>query len=104
MVSGETVGERVRMLRRRRVPRLSQEALGAAVGKSRSWIVRVEDGSADPQVADVVALARFFGVSDRYLLAGEEDRGQPERQSGRAETTEDLTGMVRRAVRDELRA
>lgn len=78
----ETVGDRVRLLRRRRHPRLSQGALGEAIGKSRSWVVRVEDGTTDPQLGDVADLARFFEVSPEYLL-GMKPPDAPAQRPGR---------------------
>lgn len=57
---GKVFGERVKAYRR--ALRLKQEAVGHAVGASKSWISEIESGKHAPQLAKAVALANFFGV------------------------------------------
>ncbi len=51
---------------------LSFEALAKATGLSSSSICRWENGQADIKSADLIVLAKFFGVSTDYLLGLED--------------------------------
>ncbi len=47
---------------------LSFEGLAKATGLSSSSICRWENGQADIKSADLIVLAKFFGVTTDYLL------------------------------------
>jgi transcriptional regulator with XRE-family HTH domain len=63
----ETIGQRLRRLRRERG--LSQRAL-AAPGVSYAYISRIEAGARNPSVKAIRELARQLGVSPEYLESG----------------------------------
>jgi len=62
---GRTVGE----LRGRRG--LSQAALAGQASSSPARISEIEEGRADPELAEILALARALGVPAADLLADE---------------------------------
>lgn len=63
-----------RLKRYRKALHLKQEAVGQAVGCSKSTISEIENGKYAPHLDKAVALARFFGVSvDALVNEGEED-------------------------------
>ena len=49
---------------------LSQEALAEKLGVSRQAISKWETGAADPSTANLLALAKLYGVSAEELLRG----------------------------------
>ena len=59
----------IRILRKRRG--LSQAALGAAVGLTRSNIASYENAKAEPRASKLAELAQFFKVSLERLITGE---------------------------------
>ena len=63
-----TLGEKLQMLRRSRG--LSQEQLAAELDVSRQAISKWETGAADPSTANLLALAKLYGVSAEELLRG----------------------------------
>jgi transcriptional regulator with XRE-family HTH domain len=75
--TGETVGERLRRLRRDRG--LSQREL-AGPGVSYAYISRIEAGTRTPSVKALRTLARALGVSSEYLETGTEVRDSDGRE------------------------
>src|SRR2546421_12505116 len=73
----ETVGQRLRRLRRERG--LSQREL-ASPGVSYAYISRIEAGARRPSVKALRQLAPKLGVSVEYLETGRELRAQDERE------------------------
>ena len=63
-----TLGERIASLRKEKG--LSQEALGELVGVTRQAVSKWETGAADPSTANLLALAKLYGVSAEELLRG----------------------------------
>ena len=53
----------------------TQKTVADAVGVSQRNYIRWENGSSEPAIHFVVALADFFGVSTDYLLGREDDFG-----------------------------
>ena len=47
---------------------LSQEALAEKLGVSRQAVSKWETGAADPSTANLLALAKLYGVSPEELL------------------------------------
>lgn len=70
-------GEKLQLLRKARG--LSQEALAEQLGVTRQAVSKWELGDATPDLENVVALARFFGVSTDYLLLTEQEETTPEK-------------------------
>lgn len=65
-VAHTTFGGGVRFYRRARD--LSQRTLGDSLGRSQSWVWKVEDGALSPSVDDALAIARALGVRLVELL------------------------------------
>ena len=65
-------GEKLQLLRKARG--LSQEALAEQLGVTRQAVSKWELGDATPDLENVVALARFFGVSTDYLLLAQQEQ------------------------------
>ena len=62
-----TFGERVHLIRRRR--KMTQQALGDAVGVTKATIFRVEKGDfADVKGQTIARMAKTLNVSADYLL------------------------------------
>lgn len=62
-----TFGERVHLMRRRR--KMTQQALGDAVGVTKATIFRVEKGDfADVKGQTIARMAKTLNVSADYLL------------------------------------
>ena len=61
-----TLGERLRENRTR--CKMSQEFVAEAVGVSRQAVSKWENGASDPSTANLVALAKLYGVSAEELL------------------------------------
>lgn len=61
-----TLGERSRENRAR--CRMSQEFVAEAVGVSRQAVSKWENGTSDPSTANLIALAKLYGVSAEELL------------------------------------
>ena len=63
-----TLGE---MLRENRVRcKMSQEFVAEAVGVSRQAVSKWETGTSDPSTANLIALAKLYGISAQELLEG----------------------------------
>ena len=61
-----TLGERLQENRAR--CRMSQEFVAEAVGVSRQAVSKWENGTSDPSTANLIALAKLYGVSAEELL------------------------------------
>jgi transcriptional regulator with XRE-family HTH domain/tetratricopeptide (TPR) repeat protein len=66
------LGRRIRKYRERRG--LSREALAPQVGRSKGWLLKVENGRSDPLYADLVLLAERLGV-EMALFFKDENSG-----------------------------
>lgn len=62
----KSLGETLREQRTR--CKMTQEFVAEAVGVSRQAVSKWESGAADPSTANLLALARLFGVSAQELL------------------------------------
>lgn len=69
-------GEKLQLLRKARG--LSQEGLAEQLGVTRQAVSKWELSAATPDLENVVALARFFGVSTDYLLLAEREEASAE--------------------------
>ena len=65
-----TLGERIAQLRRE--AGLSQEGLAERMGVSRQAVSKWENGSSEPSTANLLALAKLYGVDLGALLEGVE--------------------------------
>ena len=66
--SARSLGE---VLKRRRTEcKMTQEFVAEAVGVSRQAVSKWETGAADPSTANLLALAKLYGVSAEELLRG----------------------------------
>lgn len=61
-------GRRVRQLRLRESPRLSQEALAHRVGLDRSYVGQIERGEKNITLDNIFRVADALGVSPRDLF------------------------------------
>jgi transcriptional regulator with XRE-family HTH domain len=66
MTPGERMAKRLKTLRRRRG--LTQEALAAKAGLSRTYLARLETARQDPTLSTLVKLAKALGVRVTRLL------------------------------------
>ena len=66
MTPGERMAKRLKTLRRRRG--LTQEALAAKAGLSRTYLARLETARQDPTLSTLVKLAKALGVPVTALL------------------------------------
>ena len=66
MTPGERVAKRLKTLRRRRG--LTQQALAAKAGLSRTYLARLETARQDPTLSTLVKLAKALGVPVSRLL------------------------------------
>lgn len=66
-----TIGERIAKCRKEK--NLSQEYVAELLEVSRQAVSKWETGQSEPDTANLIALARVFGVSVEYLACGEED-------------------------------
>jgi DNA-binding XRE family transcriptional regulator len=64
--SRKSLGEALRAHRTQR--RMTQEFVAEALGVSRQAVSKWENGSSDPSTANLLALAKLFGVSAEELL------------------------------------
>lgn len=65
------LAERIKSLREEKF--LSQYELGKAVGYDQSRVAKWENGSLEPDVDTLIALANFFNVTVGYLVGTEND-------------------------------
>jgi transcriptional regulator with XRE-family HTH domain len=66
MTPGERMARRLKILRRRRG--LTQEALAAKAGLSRTYLARLETARQDPTLSTMVKLAKALGVPVMALM------------------------------------
>jgi transcriptional regulator with XRE-family HTH domain len=66
MTPGERMARRLKILRRR--CGLTQEALAAKAGLSRTYLARLETARQDPTLSTLVKLAKALGVPVTALL------------------------------------
>ena len=66
MTPGERMAKRLKTLRRRRG--LTQEALAAKAGLSRTYLARLETARQDPTLSTLVKLAKALGVPVAALV------------------------------------
>lgn len=71
--------ERVRMLRKAKIPTITQRDLANALGMSQRKVSFIETGATEPTLKDIKALCRYFGVSADYLLGLPKNMHYPER-------------------------
>ena len=64
-----TFGDKIKLLRESREPKLTQQQLAKAIGVNQNKISRIESNSFEPNLQDIVKLATFFNVSSDYLLS-----------------------------------
>ncbi len=71
------MGFQQRLNRLRRERGLSQEDLAEVVGVTRQAVQKWESGASRPDMDNLAALARYFGVTLDYLVLGEEAAPSP---------------------------
>ena len=72
-----TLGQRISTYRKQLG--ISQEALGERLGVSRQAVSKWENGTSDPSTANLLALAKLFGVSPEELLNAAQTDTEPHR-------------------------
>lgn len=83
----ETVGERVRSIRKREG--LTMEKFGSRIGISNPSVSTIESGKSNPSNQTILAICREFGVSEMWLRTGE---GKPYPERGRLEELSYMSG------------
>lgn len=83
----ETVGERVRSIRKREG--LTMEKFGSRIGISNPSVSTIESGKSNPSNQTILAICREFGVSEMWLRTGE---GKPYPERGRLEELSYMAG------------
>ena len=73
------VHEIIRELREEKDPKLSQQALAKIFNTTQRKISRLETGEAEPKVADLIMLCKYYNVSADYIL-GLTDEKRPSRR------------------------
>ncbi len=63
------IGKKLRILRQREG--LTSRELGAILGVSNSYIIRIENGKKRPSIDLVAKMARYFNVSTDQLILDE---------------------------------
>ena len=77
MTEKTTLGRRIQ--EGRRAAELSQEALGERLGVSRQAVSKWEADAAIPELENLIAMSRIFGVTVGCLL-GVEEAAEPDRE------------------------
>ncbi|MCE6334787.1 helix-turn-helix domain-containing protein, partial [Acinetobacter baumannii] len=72
----ETIGQRIRALRRAK--KMTQMQLAKIAGVSSPAVTEWEKDSYLPKAASIEAMANAFGVSTEYLLTGKGEAPNPE--------------------------
>lgn len=67
----DTLAERIKYLREEK--RLTQHHIGEAVGYDQSRVAKWENGSLEPNIDVLIALAKLFNVTVGYLVGTEND-------------------------------
>ena len=62
----------------RLVKNMTQEFVAETLGVSRQAVSKWESGASDPSTANLIALARLYGVTAEELLRGKEPSGESE--------------------------
>ena len=75
---------------------LSQDALAERIGVSRQAVSKWEIGSAQPDLANIVALAKVFGVTTDWLLTDDEPEAAPPEVLDDERVVHDLVEAVER--------
>ena len=83
----ETVGERVRSIRKREG--LTMEKFGSRIGISNPSVSTIESGKSNPSNQTILSICREFGVSEMWLRTGE---GKPYPERGRLEELSYMAG------------
>jgi len=73
----ETIGSRLRWLRKQHKPKETQDTLADIVGVSRSTIAGIETGIDDGGLATMIAVADHYKVSLDWLLCRNVPEGGP---------------------------
>lgn len=60
--------ERLKRLRKSKLPPLTQNDLATAIGATQRKISFMENGVTEPSLKDIVAICRYFNISADYLL------------------------------------
>ncbi len=71
-------GEKLKDLRSRKLPPLTQTDLATAIGVTQRKISFLETGTSEPSLGDLAAICRFFSVSADYFLDLPEDMPYPD--------------------------
>ncbi|KAA6451000.1 helix-turn-helix domain-containing protein [Bacillus swezeyi] len=71
-----TLGERLKYLRSKHRPRLSQQALSDKLGLNRATYARYETGDNEPDYETLIKIADYYDVSLDYLVRGEDKETQ----------------------------
>ncbi|MED2978248.1 helix-turn-helix transcriptional regulator [Bacillus swezeyi] len=71
-----TLGERLKYLRSKQRPRLSQQALSDKLGLNRATYARYETGDNEPDYETLIKIADYYDVSLDYLIRGEDKETQ----------------------------
>lgn len=70
--------EKIRALRLKKLPPITQSDLANAVGMTQRKISFLETGASEPSLSDLKALCLYFDVSADYLLDLPKDLNHPE--------------------------
>lgn len=70
--------ERLKIMRRSKIPTLTQRDLANALGVTQRKISFMETGATEPSLKDITALCRYFNVSADYLLGLPKNMKYPE--------------------------
>ncbi len=67
----KTLGENIKEHRQR--CKMTQEFVAESVGVSRQAVSKWENGTSDPSTANLLALAKLFGITAEELLQGTQE-------------------------------
>lgn len=66
MTTTDTIGERIKAARLK--AELSMESVSLACGRQKAWLQKIENGTNQVYVRDLIRIARAIGVRPRQLL------------------------------------
>lgn len=89
----QTVGERMREVRKAIKPKQNQSEFGETLGIGRDTIANYEGGRVEPPLSVIKLICLTFGVSRRWLETGEGEMFLPPQE------TEDISAELRRVLR-----
>ncbi len=69
-------GERIKELRTKIKPKLTQEDLGEKIGESGKTISGIESGRSDLSSEQLIKISNFFKVTTDYILTGKESTNE----------------------------